>query len=80
MWAEVINKILSFLKETLPGLLAAFSFGRSLGNKKIHELESKLESTELKLDYKNNEAKIETKYSNMSDSDVIESVTKSKRK
>lgn len=75
-WDAVVDSIIRFIKETLPGLLAAFSFGKSIGNKKINKLESKLAETELQLEYKKNEAEIEKNYSNKSDHDVIESIIK----
>lgn len=75
-WEIVVDRVIKFLKETLPGLLAAFAFGKSMGDKKLSKTQAKLDEAELKLEYKNNEDAIDKKYSNMSDGDIVSSAIK----
>lgn len=72
----VLDRVIKFLKESLPGFLAAYFLGKASAQKKVSDTEAKLAETELKLEYKNNEDAIEKKYSGMSDDDIISDAVK----
>lgn len=71
-----LDKVFKFIKETLPGFLAAYFLGKASKQKEVSRAEAKLAETELKLEYKNNEDAIEKKYSGMSDDDIISDAVK----
>ena len=79
-WASVVEKVLRFLEEKLPSILAAFSVGYSLSKGRLEDAERKLKCLQLKLRYKDNEDEVRKELSGLSDRDVIRHALESKRK
>lgn len=71
-----MKKFIDALKEIMP-LLAAFFWGKSMGDKKTTELEVKLEGAELELKKKENEALVKQELDKLgSDSIVARAIAK----
>jgi len=79
-WAPVVQNVLEFLEKILPGLLAAFIGGYSIGKSKSSSIQKELQRTKLNLKYKENEDAVEKDFAGYSDSDLIEHAINSARK
>lgn len=71
-WAQLLDHALTFLEKVLPGLLAAFIGGYSIGKSKSSSVQKELQETKLKLKYKENEDAVEKDFAGLSDRDIIE--------
>lgn len=71
-WAQFFDHALTFLEKVLPGLLAAFIGGYSIGKSKSSSVQKELQETKLKLKYKENEDAVEKDFAGLSDRDIIE--------
>jgi hypothetical protein len=66
-WDKVVDRVLGWLENHLPGLLAAFGLGYKVGSSESNELKKKLSNTELKKEYLENEIAVKDRNRNIPD-------------
>lgn len=79
MMANVLDILLKWLREVVPSLLAAFTFGFKAGAKKKEELEKEIIKLTFSKEVLENAERVAKEFDGLSDSDIVKNVSSGRK-